>query len=155
MVPGYTRIVTQPARLVSYSNVVTEPQALWEYSSAAFRILQSYVNEFPEIFTALEENHERVVDLRPFVQGDVRDYIDRVSKWLKSLPSSRLPMVPCSSKVLSPDCIAAIEEAQLQCSRSTTVNEMQLQNVPMEFLYKPAPRVQWSPTEKVQRNSIA
>ncbi|CEP03179.1 hypothetical protein PBRA_002939 [Plasmodiophora brassicae] len=149
MVPGYTRIVTQPARLVSYSNVVTEPQALWEYSSAAFRILQSYVNEFPEIFTALEENHERVVDLRPFVQGDVRDYIDRVSKWLKSLPSSRLPMVPCSSKVLSPDCIAAIEEAQLQCSRSTTVNEMQLQNVPMEFLYKPAPRVQWSPTEKV------
>ena len=54
MVPGYTRVRTGTS-------------GLWEYSQAAIRLIDAYQSEFPDLFNAVEESAQKMVDLREYV----------------------------------------------------------------------------------------
>ena len=86
----------------------------WEFSTRALNIVKAYKRKFPDVFKALEASpeahmHECAAMFGPGEAGQKK--LDKVCKWLRQLDTFHLKLVPDSSKILSRDAIASIEQA--------------------------------------------
>ena len=132
-----------------------EGKPRWNYSTEALSIILEYKRTFPELFEMLNKGKRDFsfsADSIPLPDDGkpkkVRalEYVESVDRWLKSLPSSNLPLVSVNSSVLPLNVIEKFESAaSLSLQKSKGFIET---IVPVTEVYKPSRHV-WSPTEKV------
>jgi 5'-3' exoribonuclease 1 len=72
-----------------------------------------------------------------------------ISAWLKTLPSARLMLIPGSSSILPLEACDAIEKAAdaYKQKEVEAKPDVDMDNVPMVYLYRTTPVVHWSPSE--------
>merc|ERR1712131_525330 len=92
-----------------YTKRVDGDKSEWFYSSKLQDDVEIYMDEFPEVFEYLydqlsgseDDLHLAAADIWP--EDEVRQNVDRLSKFLKELPCSKAPMQECGSKRLNKD----------------------------------------------------
>jgi len=85
----------------------------WEFSKKALDLIHAYKKKFPQVFAAMAKNPStyeyEMTEI--FGQAGAQDMMDKVCKWLEQIDTFKLPLVPVSSKTMSRDAIAAVQQA--------------------------------------------
>ncbi|KRZ07649.1 5'-3' exoribonuclease 1 [Trichinella zimbabwensis] len=85
----------------------------WVYSEDAVKLLESYIQEFPDIIDYLEMNDcdavKYLIATDIWKEEDCEEELNRMLAWLKNLPSASATFVPFGTKFVNSDDIKLIE----------------------------------------------
>eukprot|EP00462_Mataza_sp_D1_P018545 CAMPEP_0175137042 /NCGR_PEP_ID=MMETSP0087-20121206/9601_1 /TAXON_ID=136419 /ORGANISM="Unknown Unknown, Strain D1" /LENGTH=1555 /DNA_ID=CAMNT_0016419845 /DNA_START=44 /DNA_END=4711 /DNA_ORIENTATION=- len=138
----------------------------WQYSEKAVFLIHAYKTKYPALFNLLSTDpYARQYEEKQLLDGMVKlgkakqdDYgsksiLDELMKFLDKVedPSgallSKMLLMPMSSSVLPIDGVKMIQEQAIELDEGATQSTVQLDNVPVHYLYKADPQVPWSPSE--------
>ena len=89
-----------------------DERILWEYTPKAIRLVESYRNKFPQLFTALNKKpNERRYDANDVFGRDGEAWLPVVREWLNKHESAKIPRSPVTTESMSIEATAAVQKA--------------------------------------------
>lgn len=133
--------------------------APWLYSEKAINLMSQYMQKFPALFLLINSQNDKVYDeksYRSFRAKNDDSTVNDIVDWLRKVTDekgkiSKRVLTPCTSQVLAPLAVEAIEaaaskyESQLEAAPHSLLD---LPAVPITDIYRKDPDVQWSPSKE-------
>ena len=89
-----------------------EERIQWEYTPKAIRLVETYRQQFPQLFAALKKNpNEKRYDAKAVFGPNGEAWLPVVREWLDKHESARLPRSPVTSNAMSYEAVAAVQKA--------------------------------------------
>ncbi|RHZ49557.1 hypothetical protein Glove_519g79 [Diversispora epigaea] len=111
----------------------------WEYSEKAMKILEQYMETFPEFIEALENKHKDEIysaeDFYP--KEEAVERIRAIKEWLKTVEVRDFEKVSLDAEQLDKEAIAKIEKAADEYNKRQCYRQLIVKNVPRHVLLKP------------------
>lgn len=89
----------------------TTENYIWEYSPKAVRVIAAYMQQFPALFRAIDNNpNDRFYEAKVLGPSGSQS-LGKIRDWLNNVETAKLPRIPCTTLAMPYSAVKAVQHA--------------------------------------------